>query len=200
MTNPGIFQWMDSICLDSDCEYLDEIHGHNEFSWCVCNNTLPTLYRLLLHFSYLYKTCRECRMIRYKYENRYKYEDKYFENPELIDNQEISIQIKNIIKKNTKIIHAKFMNMTPVEFIIRLYKCVHVEDIDPFLKHRNHQKIRCSQHYLSEINKFINIQYKVYELEKSFAFIYIKHSNHIGNDAKQKQLPLEIWKYIFTFM
>ena len=56
--------------------------------------------------------------------------------------------------------------------------------------------------YLGKIKKLIEFEYIKHELVKHVAFRYIKNSNYIGitNNDKQRQLPLEIWEYIFTYI
>ena len=191
--------WMNSDYWDANCNYIDGT------IWCVCNTNLPSLYRLILHFSYIYTDCDKCFNSRYQYRNRkhiYEYadEDKYKLNIENEDDEEIVIQIKNSIKRNPKIVSMTIMNITLLELIDTLDDILEVEDKHPFLKHREHCEIRCNQHILSEIKKYAKIEYLNYELFKNVAFRYIKNSNHIGTDDTHLQLPLHIWKYIFTFM
>ena len=191
--------WMRSEYWNPNNEYLDiEI-------WCICNHTLPTIHRLLLHFSYIYNDCDICFGSR----NEYKYrkhiyeeedEDKIKLNLENEDDEEIIIQIKNIIKKNPKILYIKFLDFTPIEFINRLDNILDVEDTHPFLKYREHCKIRKNQHNLYEILKFAKFEYLTNELIKNSAYRYIKNSNHIGNNAELFQLPLQVWNYMFTFL
>ena len=171
--------WMNSDYFIDDCDYLDED------LWCTCNCSVPLLYRLILEFSYLYETCREC--------------NPDYTTDETIDYKEILMQIKNIIRKNPNVLTTKMMDMTPMDFINRLDKILDKEDTHPFLKYREHAQIRANQHSLYTIKKFIIIEYPQEQLEKKFAFRYIKNSNHIGNDETLLQLPLEMWEYIFTF-
>jgi hypothetical protein len=191
--------WMDSEYWNSSSEYLDSS------IWCVCNPKLPSLCRLILHFSYIYTDCDICFSSRYKYKYRkhiYEYadEDKHKLELENEDDDEILIQIKNLIKNNPKIVYMKMMDITPIELIHKLDTILDVEDTHPFLKHREHCKIRYNQHNLFEILKFAKIVYLNYELGKNVAFRYIKNSNHIGNRGELLQLPLHIWEYIFTFI
>jgi len=172
--------------IETDYLYSDDVYLDDNI-WCICNTTLPLLYRLILYFSYLYDKCGECC--------RYKIVDII----DMLENKDILLKIKNIIKKNLKILQIKFMDMTPLEFINRLYKILDIETTQPYLKHRVYAQIRANQHYLYKIEKYINIEHPKYLLEKNFAFIYIKNSNHIGNNAMLLQLPLEMWEYIFTF-
>ena len=172
--------------IESDYLYSDDVYL-DETIWCVCNTTLPVLYRLILYFSYLYDKCGECCRL------------KIVDIVDMLENKDILLKIKNIIKKNPKILQIKFMNMSLLEFVNRLVKILDIETTAPYLKHRVYAQIRANQHYLYKIEKFINIEYPKYLLEKSFAFIYIKNSHHIGNNAILLQLPLEIWEYIFTF-
>jgi len=191
--------WMNSEYWRPNIEYLDSA------TWCICNTNLPSLYRLLLHFSYIYTDCEECSSSRYKYKYRrhvyeYEDEDKYKSKLENEDSEEIIIQIKNLIKKNPKILKIKIIDMTPLELINSLDKILYVEDTHPFLKYREHCEIRTHQHTLYEILKFANFEYLKYELVKTVAFTYIKNSNHIGNNSKLLQLPYEIWEHIMTFI
>lgn len=191
--------WMHSEYWNSTTEYLDST------TWCICNSKLPSLYRLILHFSYIYTDCDTCSTYRYKYKYRkhiYEYADEDKQKLELEneDEDEIIIQIKNLIKNNPKIISMKVLDFTPIELITKLDKILDVEDTHPFLKYREHGEIRTNQHHLYEILKFANFEYLKYELVKSVAFRYIKNSNHIGHNAELLQIPLHIWKYIFTFI
>ena len=172
--------------IETDYLYSDDVYL-DETIWCVCNTTLPLLYRLILYFSYLYDKCCDCRHI------------EIVDIVDMLENKDIILKIKNIIKKNLKILQIKFMNMSPLEFVNRLVKILNIETEYPYLKHRVYAQIRANQYYLYQIENFINIEYPKYLLEKNFAFIYIKNSNHIGNNAMLLQLPLEIWEYIFTF-
>ena len=174
--------WFDSEYFSHHDEYLDNT------IWCICNTTLPSLYRLLLHFSHIYNDCEECASSRYHYKYRrhvYEYddEDKYKSKLENEDSEEIIIQIKNIIKKNPKMLKIKIIDMTPIELIIRLDKILDIEDTHPFLKHREHGKIRTNQHTLYEIKKYCEFEYLKYELVKTVELKYIKNSKHIGNDG-----------------
>ena len=179
--------------------------------WCLCNTNLPSLYRLLLHFSYVYTTCNRCFNSRYQYKyRRYVYEyadlndDTYLGVSPNEDLDDIVIQIKNNIKnnikKNPKVLYTKVMNETPLELIIKLDTILEEEDHEPYLKFRHHCKIRGNQHTLYDIQKFAKFEYLKYELVKTVAFRYIKNSNHIGHNAELLQIPLHIWEYIFTFM
>ena len=190
---------MDNDYWNSPCEYLDST------TWCMCNSNLPSLYRLILHFSYIYTDCDTCFKSRYKYKYRkhiYEYDDEDKDKLELEneDEDEIIIQIKNLIKKNPKVVSMKFLDFTPIEFIKKLDSILDVEDTFPFLKYREHSEIRLNQHYLYDILKIAKFEYLSYELVKAVAFRYIKNSNHIGNSAELLQLPLHIWEYIFTFI
>jgi hypothetical protein len=190
---------MNNDYWNSPCEYLDST------TWCMCNFNLPSLYRLILHFSYIYTTCDTCSTSRYKYKYRkhiYEYadEDKHKLELENEDEDEIMIQIKNLIKKNPKVVSMKVLGFTLIEFISKLDAILDVEDTYEYLKYREHCEIRCNQHHLYDILKISNFEYLNYELVKSVAFRYIKNSNHIGNRGELLQLPLHIWEYIFTFM
>lgn len=193
------YSWMDSEYFNNQDEYLDDS------SWCICNTNLPSLYRLLLHYSYIYTDCEKCSSSRYYYKYRrhvYEYddEDKCKSKLENEDSEEIKIQIKNIIKKNPKILFKKVNNFTPLEFIDKLDNILDVEDTHPFLKCREHGKIRANQHSLYKIKQYANFEYLKYQIVKTVAFKYIKQSNHIGIDATRLQLPNEIWDYISTFV
>jgi hypothetical protein len=195
---------METFLMNSDnLDYHDDCI--ETYNWCICNTNLPSLYRLLLHFSYVYTSCNKCFHSRYEYQHRkhiYEYadEDKVKLDLENKDIDEVDIQIKNIIKKNAKILYIKFINITPLEFIDKLDKILEEEDNEPYLKYRHHCEIRRNQHYLYEILIFAKFEYLKYELVKKVAFRYIRNSNHVGNNATLFQLPLEIWEYIFTFI
>ena len=168
-------------------EYLDNS------IWCMCNTNLPSVYRLLLHFSSIYNDCEECSTSRYNYKYRrhiYEYddEDKCKLKVENEDSEEIEIQIKNIIKKNPKILFEKVMNFTPLELIDILDKILDIEDTHPFLKYREHSKIRANQYTLYNIKKYANFEYLKYEIVKTVKSKYIEKSNHIGIDATELQL------------
>ena len=191
--------WMLSEYWNSTYDYLDiDV-------WCICNHNLPSLYRLLLHFSYIYIDCEKCFIYRYEYKYRkHIYDDEDEDKKQLDleneDEEEILIQIKNIIKINPKILYIKFLDFTPIEFINKLDTILDVEDTHPFLKYREHGEIRKNQHKLYEILKFAKFEYLKCELIKSTSYRYIKNSNHIGNNAELFQLPLQVWNYIFTFL
>jgi hypothetical protein len=184
---------------DSDSNYFyDQL-------WCLCNHNLPSLYRLLLHFSYIYTNCNKCFISRYKYKYRkhiYEYDDEDKDKLELEneDEDEINIQIKNIIKKNPKILYIKVLGFTPLEFINKLDNILEEEDNGPYLKYKNHCEIMTNKNYLYKILKFANFEYLKYEFVKGVAFRYIKNSKHIGNNATKYQLPYELWEHIFTFI
>ena len=195
---------MTSSYWDATIEYLDVLED-SESNWCICNTKLPSLYRLVLQFSYIYTECDKCSNSRYQYKYRkhvYEYDDqdKYKLQLEHNDDEEILIQIKNIIKINPKIVYMKIMDITLLELINTLDNILEVEDTHPFLKHREHCEIRCNQHSLNEILKFAKFEYLKYEMLKNVAFRFIKNSNHIGTDVTQFQLPLHIWEEIFTFI
>ena len=195
---------MSSPYWDATVEYLDVLEDSGS-NWCICNTKLPSLYRLVLHFSYIYTECDKCSYSRYKYKYRkHIYDDEDEDKKQLDleneDEEEILIQIKNIIKINPKILYIKFLDFTPIEFINRLDNILDVEDIHPFLKHREHCKIRKNQYNLYEILKFAKFEYLKCELIKSTSYRYIKNSNHIGNNAELFQLPLQVWNYMFTFL
>lgn len=191
--------WMNSDYWNNQNDYL------YQDVWCICNTKLPSLYRLILHFSYIYDNCQECSEFKYNYRCRkhiYEYddEDKDKLNLENEDSEEVEIQIKNIIKKNPKLLYIKFMNFTPLELINKLDKILDIEDTHPFLKYREHCQIRANQHCLYEIKKYAEFEYLKYELYKNIAFRDIQKLNNVGHNASLLQLPLRIWKYIFTFI
>ena len=193
----GCAYWNNTI------EYLNDLE--DETRWCICNNEIPSLYRLLLQFSYIYNDCNKCFSSRYhakyrKHVYEYADEDKCKLDLENEDQEEILIQIKNIIKKNPKILYEKVNGITPLEFINKLDKILDIEDTHPFLKHREHCEIRRNQHSLNEILQFEKFEYLKYEIIKTVACKSIKNSNHNGADATQLQLPLHIWEEIFTFI
>lgn len=195
--------WMSMSYWDCKPECLDVLEDSSR--WCICNTNLPSLHRLLLHFSYIYTDCDKCFNSRYEYRYRkhiYEYadEDKNKLKLENEDHEEIIIQIKNIIKKNPKIVYMKIMDITLLELINILDNILELETIYPFLKHREYCEIRCNQDSLHEIKKYGEFEYLKYELVKKVAFRFIKNSNHIGTDASLLQLPLHIWDEIFAFI
>jgi hypothetical protein len=184
-----------------ECIYLDKE------KWCVCNPNLPSLYRLLLHFSYVYTTCDTCHTVKYKYKHRrYIYENEdlqdhtYSGELENEDLEDIILQIKNSIKQNPKVLFIKVMDLTPLELITRLNTILEEEHNDPFLKYMYHCQIRMNQCDLDHIQKFAKFEYLKYELVTTVAYRYIQNSNHIGNNGKLFQLPYELWEHIFTFI
>ena len=166
----------------------------NDDGLCHCNPKNTELDKHLLCFSDLFTDCKLC--------NNYLVDDKkeHDANESDFNTDEAYDEIKNLIQIKPEVIFTKnYMGMYPLDLIYLLYKVLR-------LKHDGNDNGRGTgyalsiKEHLDKIKEDILFNYFKYDLRKSVAFRYIKHSNHIGNNAKLLQLPYELWEHIFTFI
>jgi len=177
---------------------MEQLESDDDNILCICNPKNTVLDTHLLHFSYIYVYCIACQHLipsthdDEDYEYEYLYEFNKYEY----------IQIKNLLTQNPDIIYEKnYMNAYPLDLINHLQEIL--EDHSNYSYNtKSFRHIHSNIKYLGKIKKLIEFEYIKHELVKHVAFRYIKNSNYIGitNNDKQRQLPLEIWEYIFTYI
>ena len=173
---------------DNDNDYS------NDDGLCHCNPKNTELDKHLLCFSDLFTDCNLC--LNYLKDDKAEHDV----NEQDFNTDDAYIQIKSVIQLKPEVIFTKnYMGMYPLDLIYLLYKVLR-------LKHDGNDNGRGTgyalsiKEHLDKIKEDILFEYFKYDLRKSVAFRYIKHSNHIGNNAKLLQLPYELWEHIFTFI
>ena len=180
--------WKFGYLTYSNHEYL------NNDGICHCNPKNTQFEKLLLCFSDLYTDCKLC--------NNYLIDDEKEQDENELDfntDKEYK-EIKTLIQLKPELVFVKnYMGLYPFDFIDLLHKILTIM-YNGTSNGNGTYYARHIKEYINKIADDIELEYFKYELSKYVACKYIKNSNHIGNDATQLQLPLHIWKYIFTFI
>jgi len=158
---------------------------------CYCNPKNTKLDELILCFSYLLTDCKRCFIDYGDYSSEFDYE---FDGNNLGTYQECKL----LIKQHPELVFTKNnFGLYPLELVELLFQTY----ISCYTSYDNiHGFAKISLNYLRKIKQDLLYEYVKYELVKNSAFRYIKNSNHIGNNASQKQLPIEIWEHVFTYI
>ena len=178
--------------LEREKEYREESRHGTVGEICYCNPKNTELDTLILSFSYLLTDCNKC-LRNYRYDCNYESDDEFDGN-----NKGTYQEFKKLIKKKPELVFIKNnFGLYPLELVDlidqTLFECYH-----SYSKIRGFAEVSFT--FLCKIRNDLWNEYLKAELVKSVAFRYIKNSNHIGNNSKLLQLPMEIWDHIFTFI
>ena len=173
-------------------------YGNNEYlnedGVCHCNPKNTEFEKLLLCFSDLYTDCKFCNNYLVDDENEQDDNEKDFNSDAAYK------EIKTLIQLKPELLFIKnYMGLYPLDFMNLLYELLNIKYNGTSNGHGTYYSLEI-QKYLNKIADDIELEYFNHELRKYVACKYIRNSNHIGTDATQLQLPLHIWKYIFTFI
>ena len=160
---------------------------------CYCNPKNTELDILILSFSYLLTDCNKC-LRNYRYDCNYNESDDEFDG----NNKGTYQEFKELIKQKPELVFIKNnFGLYPLELVDLIdqsfFECYH-----SYPKMCGFAAVSFT--FLCKIRNDLWNEYLKAELVKSVALRYIKNSNHIGNNAKLLQLPMEIWEHIFTFI